>query len=102
MFPSKQQQIVNTVIVALKQHFLTSRNDVLRGFLHLQQVLKDIRQPEGRAKCPCFVLDEPGGGADFDSDGSERETGGLTGGLGDVELDVPAQACLSAISVSMS
>lgn len=102
MFPSKHQQVVNTVIVALKQHFLTSWNDVLRGFLHLQQALKDKKQPEGRAEFPCFVLHEPGGGADFNSDGSERQTGGLTGGLGDVELNVPAQACLTAISVSMS
>ena len=47
-------------------------------------------------------MDEAGGGADFDSDGSERQTGGLTGGLGDVELDVPARACLTAISASMS
>lgn len=51
---------------------------------------------------PGFVLDEPVAGADFDSDGSESQTGGLTGGLGDVELNVPAQACLTAINVSMS
>lgn len=100
MFPLKHQQVVSTVIVALKQHFLTSWNGVLGGFRHLQQVLKD--KPEGRAEFPGFVLDEPGGRADFDSDGSERQTGGLTGGLGDVELSVPAQACLTAISVSMS
>lgn len=34
--------------------------------------------------------------------GLRRETGGLAGGLGDVELAVPAQACLTAITVSMS
>jgi len=38
----------------------------------------------------------------FESDGSERQTGGLTGGLGDVGLHVLAQACLSAISVPKS
>lgn len=65
MFPSQHQQVVNTVIVAVKQHFLTSCNDVLGGFLHLQQVLKDKKQHG-------FVVNEPGGGADFDSDGSER------------------------------
>lgn len=49
-----------------------------------------------------LVLGERGGGADFENEWSERQTGGLTGGLGDVELGVPAQACLTAISISMS
>lgn len=72
------------------------------GFLHLRQALKDTRQPQGKTVLPGFVLNEHVAGADFDSDGSESQTGGLTGGLGDVELNVPAQACLTAISVSMS
>lgn len=40
MFPLKHQQVANSVIVALKQHFLTSWNDVLGGFLHLQVLKK--------------------------------------------------------------
>ncbi|TNN75072.1 hypothetical protein EYF80_014645 [Liparis tanakae] len=49
-------------------------------------------KPNLKAACPGFVVDEASGGVDFDSDGSERQTGGLTGGLGDVELNLLA-AC---------
>ena len=62
----------------------------------------DRQKNNPRAKLNFLVLDEPGGGADFDSDGSVRQTGGLTGGLKDIKQKVPAWACLTAISVSMS
>lgn len=54
-------------------------------------------QNSNRADFPGFVLEELHNGADFDSDGSERQAAGLTGGLGDVDLDV---ACLTAISAA--
>lgn len=78
---------------------------MLGGFLHQYSFIKSYKtkkRPEGRLEFTGFVVEEPVGGDHFESDGSERQTGGLTGGLGDVELHVPAQACLSAISVPKS
>lgn len=61
-----------------------------------------IKRQKSAPRQNWIFLVEPRSGADVDRDGSEKQTGGLTGGLGDVKLKVPAQACLTAISVSMS